>query len=244
MTPEQNRSSPPPPPSPTPARTIIDARSVISRSVDDGRRRIVARRLVASARLRSIAIGVTGLRAAGITGPRSIGSCLPRRAGAEVAGDRISAASIPRSPRTIRRCNPVTRTVASGRNGRNDLGVRSRSAAQIDGGGDRGRPCARGREPGPGRLAPAWLGHLVGSRPVPVPTRLRADLLSMSWRCYGRGRNDAQRRAERLEMERHDEILLADNRPAPGQRPGNARVNPISVTNLRPKFRPLRMKKI
>jgi hypothetical protein len=44
----------------------------------------------------------------------------------------------------------------------------------------------------------------------------------MYWCCYGRGRNDAQRRAERLEMERHDEILLADNRPTPGQRPGNA----------------------
>src|SRR6267143_820543 len=107
MTPEQNRSSPPPPPSPTPARTIIDAR-----------------RLVASARLRSIAIGVTGLRPAGITGPRSIGSCLPRRAGAEVAGDRISAASIPRhlAPFAAATRDPDR---ASGRNGRDDLGVRS-----------------------------------------------------------------------------------------------------------------------
>jgi hypothetical protein len=66
----------------------------------------------------------------------------------------------------------------------------------------------------------------------------------MSWCCYGRGRNDAHRRAERPEMERHDEILLADNRPTPWSTARKRRVNPISVTNLRLKFRSLRMKKI
>jgi hypothetical protein len=64
-------------------------------------------------------------------------------------------------------------------------------------------------------------------------------------RCYyGGSRNDAQRRAERIEMERHKKILLADNRPAPWSTARKRRVNPISVTNLRPKFRSLRMKKI
>jgi hypothetical protein len=71
----------------------------------------------------------------------------------------------------------------------------------------------------------------------------------MSWCCYGRSHNEAKRRAERPEMERHKKILLADNRPA-RQSPRSwstarkRRVNPISVTDLRPKFRSWRMKKI
>src|ERR1700730_18066700 len=124
---------PPPPSSPTPARTIIDSRSIISRAIDDPRWRVVARRSVDNWRLGFIALRVAGWRPAGAR--------LPRSAGAEVSGDRIAAASVPRhlAPLATATCDPDR---ASGRNGRDDLRVRSRSAAQIDRGGDRGRPCA------------------------------------------------------------------------------------------------------
>src|ERR1700719_3577771 len=182
---------PPPPSSPAPARTIIDSRAVISRAIHDGRWRVVARRSVDDWRL--IALGVAGWW--------PIGSRLPRSAGAEVSGDRIAAVSVPRhlAPLAAATCDPDR---ASGRNGRDDLRVRSWSAAQIDGGGDRGRPCATSTN----RRLTGGHGWAILRLRVRYPflLRYRRTLLRTS-RCHHcRSRNDAQRRAERSEMERHD----------------------------------------
>src|SRR5215831_14717181 len=79
-----NKSSPPPP-APTPAQTVKDPGSGVSWSVYDCWRGVGARR-----RVGSVARGVTGSRR------RPRGDRLLRRADAEVSGDRIPAASVPR----------------------------------------------------------------------------------------------------------------------------------------------------
>jgi hypothetical protein len=223
-TPETN-PLPPPPSSPTPARTIINSRAVISRAIDDSRWRVVARRSVDNWRL--IALGVARWW--------PIGSRLPWSTSAEVSGDRIAVASVPRhlAPLAIATCDPDR---ASGRNGRDDFRVRSRSATQIDGSGDRGRPCASStcrRLRGWGLRSWAILRLRVR---YPFLLRCRRILLRTPRCHYCRSRNDAQRHAERFEMERHDNFSSPTNAPllVSGQEMG---CKPISVTNLRPKFR-------
>src|SRR5262249_44663595 len=73
--------SPPPASAPSPARTIIDSRSVIiARPVYDTRRRVVARRFVDSRRLGSVALGITGSRsvALSVTRLRSVAAGVTR----------------------------------------------------------------------------------------------------------------------------------------------------------------------
>src|SRR5215470_10300009 len=110
--------------------TIIHSRAVIGRAVHDRRRPVVAGCSVDDRRP-NIALGVLGLR--------TIGSGLSRRTRAQVSGDRIAALSIP-THRAPFADAIVDLDRASGRNGGDDLLVRSRSATQIDGGRDPGRP--------------------------------------------------------------------------------------------------------
>ena len=123
--PEQNPS---PPSSPSPTPTIIHSRAVIGRAVHNRRRPVVAGCSVDD---RRPAFRVLGLR--------TIGSGLSRRTRAQVSGDRIAALSIP-THRAPFADAIVDLDRASSRNGGDDLLVGSRSATQIDGGRDRGRP--------------------------------------------------------------------------------------------------------